>query len=193
MTDYMLDARAMTSTVVPKKAPALYAGIVGAAMLTVTTVGITPPLAPSMEFAQVWTTGVTGAQRPDTANAVRGLKKRSGLSWQQLADAFGVSRRSLHFWANGGNMAAASVRRLEALSKVIAGVGLVDPVAVRSALFAPRAGGRSHFEELVAEVTPRRRAARTSVAVQLNAVQDDTKHPGRVRSSKTLPVKLAEF
>ncbi|MDP9442015.1 MAG: hypothetical protein M3P34_07545 [Actinomycetota bacterium] len=193
MTDYALGARAMTSTAVPKKTPALYAGVVGAAMLTMTTAGITPPSASSMEFAQVWTTGVTGAQRPDTANAVRGLKKRSGLSWQQLADAFGVSRRSLHFWANDGNMAAASVRRLEALIRAVERVGLVDPVAVRSALLAPRPGGRSHFEELVAEVAPRRLAARTSVAVQLNAVQDDTKHPGRVRSSKTLPVKLAEF
>jgi transcriptional regulator with XRE-family HTH domain len=193
MTDYALAARGMTLTVPPKKAPAVYAGIAGVAMLAMTTVGITPPPAQSMEFAQVWTTGIAGVLRPDTASAVRGLKRRSGLSWQQLAEAFGVSRRSLHFWANGGNMATASARRLEALSKVIDAVGAVEPAVVRAALLATRSGGRSQFSDLVAEVTPRRLAARTSIDGQLNAVDNGTKHPGTVRSSKALPVKLAEF
>jgi transcriptional regulator with XRE-family HTH domain len=193
MTDYALDARSMTLTVVPKKAPAVYAGIAGVAMLAMTTVGITPPPAQSMEFGQGWTTGITGAPRPDTASAVRSLKRRSGLSWQQLADAFGVSRRSLHFWANGGNMAAASAQRLNALSKVIDAVGAVEPAAVRAALFSTRAGGGSQFSDLVAEVTPRRLSPRTSIDGQLNAVDSGTKHPGTVRSSKALPVKLAEF
>lgn len=193
MTDYALDTRGMTVTVTPKKLPSLYAGIVGAAMLTMTTVGVTPPPAQSMEFAQVWTTGVTGAARLDTANAVRSLKKRSGLSWQQLADAFGVSRRSLHFWANGGNMASASVRRLDALTKAVDGLGQLDATAARVALLAPRTDGGSQLDDLIREVTPRRVAARTNIAAQLNAMHDDTKHPGSVRSSKTLPVKLAEF
>lgn len=190
MKDFAIETRAMTATLVPKKLPVIYAGLVGAA-LTFTTVGVTPPPAPSMEFAHVWTSGVTAATRPDTANAVRDLKRRSGLSWQQLADAFGTSRRSLHFWANGGNMASANVGRLQALTQIVDGYAPANPAAVRAALLAPRSGRSSQLEELIGEVRQRRTAPRTSVATHLNAVLDDTKHPGRVISSKTVPVKLS--
>lgn len=37
----------------------------------------------------------------DTGRAVSELRRLSGLTWEQLATLFGVSRRSLHFWASG--------------------------------------------------------------------------------------------
>ena len=192
MTSFAIDTPSTTSALAPRRLPPFYAAIVGAVM-TCTTVGVTLPRTLTMEFTYLWTSGAARAPRVDTASAVRGLKSRSGLSWQQLADAFGVSRRSLHFWANGGNMATASAQRLEALTQIVDGHAPAEPAAVRAALISSRASGRSQLEELIGEVTPRRIAARVSVADQLNAVGDDTKHPGSVRSSRTLPVKLAEF
>ena len=38
------------------------------------------------------------------ADELRWLKAHSGLTWEQLGKAFGVSRRAVHLWANGGRM-----------------------------------------------------------------------------------------
>lgn len=174
--------------------PLLYAGLFGAAMtLAGPTAGVTLPSTRSVQFAPPWTSGVNAPSPPDGASAVRSLKERSGLSWQQFADAFGVSRRSLHFWVNGGNMAPSSQDRLRVLTEVVDGIRSAHPAVVRDTLLTPGADGRSPFDELVSAVTPRRVVPRKSIAAQLNTVQDDTKHPGRVISSKTLSIKLAEF
>jgi hypothetical protein len=37
------------------------------------------------------------------------------MTWEALATAFGVSRRAVHLWANGGRMKEANVLRLETL------------------------------------------------------------------------------
>ncbi len=50
------------------------------------------------------TNGFTVAQvniSATTPSALNELKKLSGLTWEQLAKLFNVSRRSLHFWASG--------------------------------------------------------------------------------------------
>lgn len=195
MTAFTIDTRHMTSaTVTPKKMPLLYAGLFGAAMAVAgPTVGVTSPSPSAVQFSQSWTTGVNAPVRPDTASAVRRLKERSGLSWQQLADAFGVTRRALHFWVNGGKMAPASEERLRTLTQVIDGFRSANPKIVREALLAPGTTGVSKLVELTSAVTPRRVGARRSIADQLNAVQDDTKHSGRVISSTTVPVKLPEL
>ena len=36
-----------------------------------------------------------------TANAIWEIRRRSGLTWESLGKLFGVSRRSIHDWANG--------------------------------------------------------------------------------------------
>src|SRR5262245_8901698 len=33
--------------------------------------------------------------------AVMEIRRRSGLTWEELGDLFGVSRRSVHHWASG--------------------------------------------------------------------------------------------
>jgi DNA-binding transcriptional regulator YiaG len=38
---------------------------------------------------------------PSTADALDEIKRRSGLTWGQLARIFNVSRRTVHSWANG--------------------------------------------------------------------------------------------
>jgi hypothetical protein len=47
-----------------------------------------------------------------TAKAINKAHEDSGLTWEQLARMFGVSRRSVHMWATGGRMNATNAEML---------------------------------------------------------------------------------
>lgn len=58
-------------------------------------------------------TSEAGAEKlSGTAAAIREVRERAGLTWEQLARLFGVSRRSVHLWAGGGRMTAANEESL---------------------------------------------------------------------------------
>ncbi len=60
--------------------------------------------------------GTTAEQQTlDTGAAIAELRRLSGLTWEQLARLFGVSRRSLHFWASGKPLNATNGERLRRL------------------------------------------------------------------------------
>ena len=46
------------------------------------------------------------APAESTAEAVMEIRRRSGLTWEELGDLFDVSRRSVHHWANGKSVTA---------------------------------------------------------------------------------------
>lgn len=86
---------------------------------------------------------------PTSADLVRRLRADSGLTWEQLAKLFGVSRRAVHLWANGGRMNAANIEHLSRLLDLLAAEhsGLTSEQR-RAALLGPQASGRSRFDEL---------------------------------------------
>lgn len=47
------------------------------------------------------------------------IKENSGLTWDQLGKVFGVSRRAVHMWANGGRLNEANARRLWEFASII--------------------------------------------------------------------------
>jgi transcriptional regulator with XRE-family HTH domain len=47
-----------------------------------------------------------------SADSIRTIYERSGLTWEQLARLFGVSRRAVHAWASGSRVSA---RHFEAI------------------------------------------------------------------------------
>ena len=50
-----------------------------------------------------------------TAEAIMEIRRRSGLTWQELGELFNVSRRSIHHWANGKPVSAGNdqtIRRM---------------------------------------------------------------------------------
>lgn len=65
---------------------------------------------------------VTAAGESNRA-ALGELRRRSGLTWDQVAEVFGVSRRSIHLWASGKPMNSGNEERLHA---VLSAVKLVD-------------------------------------------------------------------
>ena len=76
-----------------------------------------------------------GSTSHDPAMAVRSLKARSGLTWEQLAQALGVSRRSVHGWAAGTRLTAGHAEAFSALELLVADNEVQgDPPATRAAL-----------------------------------------------------------
>jgi len=81
------------------------------------------------------------------ADELRWLKAHSGLTWDQLGKAFGVSRRAVHLWANGGRMNESNAAALRELAARVRGLGDVEPPDARAALLAVGPTGRSVIDD----------------------------------------------
>ncbi len=75
-----------------------------------------------------------------TGRAVSELRRISGLTWEQLAGLFGVSRRSVHFWASGKPMNAANHERLMHVLDVVRHADRGTARGTRAALLEAREG-----------------------------------------------------
>ncbi|MEU8152554.1 helix-turn-helix transcriptional regulator [Micromonospora sp. NPDC048986] len=91
---------------------------------------------------------------PSLALSVKQLHEMSGLTWEQLSRLFGVSRRAVHNWANGGRMTARHSERLAGIYRRIAELPAGLPTERRDLLLVPASNGRSLFEELRFEFSP---------------------------------------
>lgn len=89
------------------------------------------------------------------AVTVRCLHDASGLTWEQLGRLFGVSRRAVHHWANGGKMTAFHAEALARLTQVVDGLPASDIPSRRAHLLAPGANGRSLYERLRSDMIER--------------------------------------
>jgi transcriptional regulator with XRE-family HTH domain len=79
---------------------------------------------------------------------IRWLHEASGLTWEQLGRTFGVSRRAVHMWANGGRMNSANAETLFELVALVRELPGATPEERRAALLAPGADGRSIIDRL---------------------------------------------
>jgi transcriptional regulator with XRE-family HTH domain len=85
---------------------------------------------------------VNEVQAPDTSEVrsdqeeIRWVKENSGLTWDQLGKVFGVSRRAVHLWANGGRMNEANAGVLRRFAAEVASHQAGTPEQTRSALLA---------------------------------------------------------
>lgn len=93
--------------------------------------------------------GIDAAPEPSTSSAIMELRRLSGLTTDQLARIFKISRRSLHFWASGGNLNSSNE---ESLNRLLATVRKIDrgyAKANREILFTPTQEGKIPFDLLV--------------------------------------------
>lgn len=79
--------------------------------------------------------------RKTDADLVISLHNRSGLTWEQLAKAIGVSRRSLHMWAQGAAATPAHRAVMERFARLIDGFGELLPEEIKTRLFEPDSDG----------------------------------------------------
>jgi transcriptional regulator with XRE-family HTH domain len=96
------------------------------------------------------TAGTTVDSTRSGGAALGELRRLSGLTWDQLSRIFGVSRRSLHFWASGKAMAAPNEEHLQRLLVVVRRIDRGSASANRAALFGAREDGRIPFDLLTA-------------------------------------------
>lgn len=72
--------------------------------------------------------------------AIAELRRSSGLTWDQLARLFDVSRRALHFWASGKPMTASNEEHLQRLIALVRSIDRGSASANRVALLTPIEG-----------------------------------------------------
>ncbi|KYC37468.1 hypothetical protein WA1_42425 [Scytonema hofmannii PCC 7110] len=105
------------------------------AAFTTTTSGITLPSTSSTEVTQ---------------KALNDLRKLSGLTWDQLAKLFNVSRRSLHFWASGQPLSRFNEENLNRILGTIQYIDRGSASLNRSLLLKPGSDGRPLLDLLIA-------------------------------------------
>jgi len=82
-----------------------------------------------------------GATDRAFADAVLEVRRRSGLTWEQLASLFRVDRRSVHLWASGRPMNAPNAERLNRILAVLRRATGGPPSATRAWLHSPNSRG----------------------------------------------------
>lgn len=81
----------------------------------------------------------------DAADKLRYLRDAAGVTWEQLAQGFGVSRRAIHLWAAGGRMSTANEATLRRIAENLAGMSKASSEDARNAMFSLlQAERRSH-------------------------------------------------
>ena len=78
------------------------------------------------------------------------LRRLSGLTWEQLAKLFNVSRRSLHFWASGQPLSPSNEENLNRLLGTIRYINRGSASLNRNLLLSPGRDGRLLFDLLIA-------------------------------------------
>lgn len=88
------------------------------------------------------------------AAALTELRLLTGLTWEKVAFLFGVSRRAVHFWANGKPLTAAHQEHLERSLSCIKAADKGNAPMNRQALFAADSNGVAPFDLLVRKQYP---------------------------------------
>lgn len=94
--------------------------------------------------------GVAGA-----ATALAELRRRSGLTWDQLGRLLNVSRRTVHLWASGKPMTKPNEEHLQQVLAVIRGLDRGAAAANRQLLVSPLEGGKTPIDLLAEGDYPR--------------------------------------
>lgn len=80
------------------------------------------------------------ASDQSTAALLTATHKASGLTWEQIARYFGVSRRAVHLWVSGGRMSASNEELLVHLVRAVDSVKHLPISARRQALLNTNSG-----------------------------------------------------
>lgn len=93
-----------------------------------------------------------GESQPSVTERLEGiaeLRQRSGFTWDKLAELFGVSRRSMHYWASGESMTSDNEDHLQRCLSVLRSSDRGDAVTNRRSLLTADSNNTSPFDLLV--------------------------------------------
>jgi DNA-binding transcriptional regulator YiaG len=121
------------------------------AVLNMTTSGVKLDLAiPPQKVLAKFITAVITLPVKSTQQAVNKLRKLSGLTWEQIATLFNVSRRSVHFWASGEALSSANEEKLNRTLDTVEYISRGSASSNRSLLMGIADDGKSYLELLAA-------------------------------------------
>ena len=103
-------------------------------------------------------------EQSNVPNILQRLRLVSGLSWGEIGQMVGVSRRTIHNWLNGDRVADVHFSRLVEASRVVDLVATGSAESTRAVLFQPTTNGRSIVDELALAARPTRRRSLSSVS-----------------------------
>ncbi|AYJ85330.1 hypothetical protein D3Y57_04755 (plasmid) [Sphingomonas paeninsulae] len=72
--------------------------------------------------------------RQSPQDVLQEIRKRTLLTWDQLAQIFRVSRRAVHHWAAGQSLSVGKLGQLHELYKCVQSFGKLEPYQVRLAV-----------------------------------------------------------
>jgi len=102
-----------------------------------------------LAFAEQTNSGLTVmAPMTSHAAAISELRRRSGLTWDQIARLFGVARRSVHFWISGKALNASNEERLNRLLSVVRYIDRGSGPSTRGVLMSAQSDGVVPFDLL---------------------------------------------
>lgn len=94
-------------------------------------------------FSVLSTNSTEATQKAEaTRKAINELRKLSGLTWDQLAKIFNVSRRSVHFWASGQQLSSFNEENLNRLLGTIRYIDRGRADINRGLLMSPGSDGK---------------------------------------------------
>lgn len=85
---------------------------------------------------------------PTIPEAVMELRRISGLTWDEMAGLFGVTRRAIHHWANGSSLKPEHLRQVHAVLVILRRVARKSAEETRANLLAPLRDGRTPLQLL---------------------------------------------
>ena len=172
---------------------------------------------PELAFAEQTNSGLTlKVSMTSHAVAISELRRRSGLTWDQIARLFGVARRSVHFWISGKTLNSSNEERLNRLLVAVRYVDRGGGAATRAALMSAQNDGvvpfdllaNGRFEEVMgrlgqgrghevavsANVLTRPRTATTPSPDRLVGALQDSVHRnlGRTKIAHSVKVKKSK-
>lgn len=128
----------------PILAGVIFVGL-GTSAAALPSVGVVPQLQRAIDQTNA------GASLPDAesaSHAIAELRRLTGLTWEQLARLFNVSRRSLHFWASGKPMTPGNEEHLQRILSVVRRIDRGTSSANRGLLLAAQEDGSLAFDLL---------------------------------------------
>lgn len=120
--------------------------------------------------AQLPSNPLSGRIAQGQTDRVRRIYHTSGLSWDELGRVLGVSRRTVHNWANGFRMSSRHVVLLGQFDNLVQRYAEHGPESVRVALLTPDEDGVSPYTSFLREASPAPQPGRLSVEDLLGTI-----------------------
>ena len=85
---------------------------------------------------------------PSTARGILAIRQIANLTWDETAKVFGVSRRTVHLWANGRHPSGDQERKLNRILGILSAFQDLGPSLFREKLMASSKPGTLFFDLL---------------------------------------------